>query len=150
VETKTGKVRVVETERRREKGRSWKETRRKREKAKGRKEKPKEGKKNRSKKSSRRIGDLGMRRKKQQSWRKRLKSWSQQNSISKFMSSAKRQGKIYPLLREEWKEVYEFITEQLKKEYIRFLKLPQTAPVFFVGKKDEKKQMVQDYRYLNE
>ena len=24
------------------------------------------------------------------------------------------------------------------------------APVFFVGKKDEKKQMVQDYRYLNE
>ena len=24
------------------------------------------------------------------------------------------------------------------------------APVFFVGKKDEKKKMVQDYRYLNE
>jgi len=24
------------------------------------------------------------------------------------------------------------------------------APVFFVGKKDGKKQMVQDYRYLNE
>ena len=23
------------------------------------------------------------------------------------------------------------------------------APVFFVGKKDSKKQMVQDYRYLN-
>jgi len=24
------------------------------------------------------------------------------------------------------------------------------APVFFVGKKDEKKRMVQDYRYFNE
>jgi len=38
----------------------------------------------------------------------------------------------------------------LRKEYIRLSKLPQTAPVFFVGKKDGKKQMVQDYRYLNE
>ena len=43
-----------------------------------------------------------------------------------------------------------FIVEQLRKEYIRLLKLPQTAPVFFVGKKDEKKRMVQNYRYLNE
>jgi len=30
------------------------------------------------------------------------------------------------------------------------LKSSQTALVFFVRKKDEKKQMVQDYRYLNE
>jgi len=30
------------------------------------------------------------------------------------------------------------------------LKSPQIAPVFFVGKKDGKKWMVQDYRYLNE
>jgi len=30
------------------------------------------------------------------------------------------------------------------------LKLPQTALVFFVRKKNKKKQMVQDYRYLNE
>ena len=28
--------------------------------------------------------------------------------------------------------------------------MPQTAPVFFVGKKNGKKHMVQDYRYLNE
>jgi len=28
--------------------------------------------------------------------------------------------------------------------------LPQTVPVFFVGKKDGKKQMVQDYWYFNE
>ena len=30
------------------------------------------------------------------------------------------------------------------------MKSPQTVPVFFVGKKDGKKRMVQDYRYLNE
>ena len=40
--------------------------------------------------------------------------------------------------------------EQLWKGYIHPSKSPQTAPVFFVGKKDRKKWMVQDYRYLNE
>ena len=29
-----------------------------------------------------------------------------------------RKGKVYPLLREERKEVREFVQEQLKKEYI--------------------------------
>ena len=52
--------------------------------------------------------------------------------------------------REEREEVREFIQEQLRKGYIRPSKSPQTAPVFFVGKKDGKKRMVQDYRYLNE
>jgi len=61
-----------------------------------------------------------------------------------------RKGKVYPLLREEREEVREFIWKQLRKEYIWLSKSPQTAPVFFVGKKDEKKRMVQDYRYLNE
>jgi len=61
-----------------------------------------------------------------------------------------RKGKVYPLLREEREEVREFIQEQLRKEYIWLLKSPQMALVFFVGKKDGKKQMVQDYRYLNE
>ena len=61
-----------------------------------------------------------------------------------------RKEKVYPLSREEREEVREFIQEQLRKGYIRPLKLPQTAPVFFVGKKDGKKRMVQDYRYLNE
>ena len=61
-----------------------------------------------------------------------------------------RKGKMYLLLREEQEEVHEFIMEQLRKGYIRSSKLPQTAPVFFIGKKDGKKQMVQDYRYLNE
>jgi len=61
-----------------------------------------------------------------------------------------RKGKVYPLSREEREEVHEFIQEQLRKEYIKPSKLPQTAPVFFIEKKDGKKRMVQDYRYLNE
>jgi len=60
-----------------------------------------------------------------------------------------RKGKVYLLLREEREEVREFIKEQLQKGYIRPSKSLQTAPVFFVGKKDGKKQMVQDYRYPN-
>ena len=46
--------------------------------------------------------------------------------------------------------MHKFIEEQLRKGYIRPLKLPQMAPVFFVGKKNDKKRMVQNYRYLNE
>ena len=60
-----------------------------------------------------------------------------------------RKWKVYPLSREEREEVREFIKEQLRKEYIQPSKSPQMAPVFFVGKKDGKKSMVQDYRYLN-
>ena len=58
--------------------------------------------------------------------------------------------KVYPLSREEREEVREFVKEQLRKGYIWLSKSPQTALVFFVGKKDGKKRMVQDYRYLNE
>ena len=61
-----------------------------------------------------------------------------------------KKGKVYLLSREEKEEVYEFINNQLRKEYIRLSKSPQTVPVFFVEKKDGKKRMVQDYRYLNE
>ena len=50
--------------------------------------------------------------------------------------------KVYPLLREEREEVREFVKEQLRKGYIRPSKSPQTAPVFFVEKKDGKKRMV--------
>ena len=61
-----------------------------------------------------------------------------------------RKGKVYLLSREEREEVREFVKEQLRKGYIRPSKLPQTVLVFFVGKKDGKKRMVQDYKYLNE
>jgi len=37
----------------------------------------------------------------------------------------------------------------IEKRYIRPLKLPQMALVLFVGMKDGKKYMIQDYRYLN-
>jgi len=58
--------------------------------------------------------------------------------------------KVYPLLKEEGGEVYEFIKEQLRKWYTIFSKSSQIALVFFVGKKNGKKQMVQDYKYLSE
>jgi len=61
-----------------------------------------------------------------------------------------RKGKVYPLLREEREEVQEFVKEQLRKGYIQLSKSLQIVPVFFVGKKDGKKRMVQDYQYLNE
>jgi len=61
-----------------------------------------------------------------------------------------RKGKVYPLSREEKEKVREFVKEQLRKGYIQPSKSPQMAPVFFVGKKDGKKRMVQDYQYLNE
>jgi len=60
-----------------------------------------------------------------------------------------RKEKVYPLLREEREELYEFIVEQLGKVYIRPSKSPQMALVFFVGKKNGKKKIVQDYKYLN-
>jgi len=53
-----------------------------------------------------------------------------------------RKGKVYPLSREEREEIREFIKEQLRKRYIQLSKSPQIVPVFFVGKKDGKKQMV--------
>jgi len=63
----------------------------------------------------------------------------------KFMPKKR---KVYLLSREEREEVHKFINEQLRKRYIRLLKSSQMALVFFVEKKDGKKQIVQDYRYL--
>ena len=61
-----------------------------------------------------------------------------------------RKEKVYSLLREEREKVREFVKEQLRKGYIRPSKSPQIALVFFVGKKDGKKRIVQNYCYLNE
>ena len=60
-----------------------------------------------------------------------------------------RKGQIYPLSRTEKEEVQAFVESQLKKGYIRPSKSPQTSPVLFVPKKDGKRKMVQDYRYVN-
>ena len=56
---------------------------------------------------------------------------------------------IYLLSRIEKKEVQEFVKDQLKKGYIQLSKSLQMSLIFFVLKKDEKKRMVQGYRYLN-
>jgi len=61
-----------------------------------------------------------------------------------------RKGKVYLLSREKRKEVHKFIKEQLRRRYIKPSKSPQTALVFFVGKKNGKKRIMQDYQYLNE
>jgi len=86
--------------------------------------------------------------KKQSEWVPTRKVWD--HTIDMKEGFMPRKGKVYLLLREEREEVQEFIKEQLKKGYIRPLKLPQTVLVFFVEKKDRKKRMVQDYQYLNE
>ena len=52
-----------------------------------------------------------------------------------------RKGKVYPFSREEREEVQEFISERLRKEYIRPSKSPQIALVFFVKKKNGKKSI---------
>ena len=53
-----------------------------------------------------------------------------------------RKRKVYPLLREEREEMCKFIEKQLRKGYIRPSKSSQIALVFFIGKKNGKKQMV--------
>ena len=76
------------------------------------------------------------------------KLWDHAIDVKKGFMPQK--GKVYPLSREEREEVREFVKEQLRKGYTQLSKSPQTALVFFVGKKDGKKRMVQDYQYLNE
>ena len=61
-----------------------------------------------------------------------------------------KKGRLIPLLVDEQKEVEAFLDDQLSKGYIRPSNSQQTSLVFFVPKKDGKKCMVQDYRYLNE
>jgi len=87
-------------------------------------------------------------RKKASEWMPTRKLWDHIIDIKEGFVLRKR--KVYLLLREEREDMHKFISEQLRKEYIRPSKLPQTVLVFFVRKKDGKKQMVQDYQYLNE
>ena len=61
-----------------------------------------------------------------------------------------KKGRLIPLSVDEQKEVEAFLDDQLSKGYIWPSNSQQTSPVFFVPKKDGKKHMVQDYRYLNE
>jgi len=59
--------------------------------------------------------------------------------------------KVYPLSPKEQKEQDKFLEENLRKGYIRPLKLLMASLFFFVSKKDLKKlRPCQDYRHLNE
>jgi len=60
-----------------------------------------------------------------------------------------RKERIYLLSRTEKEEVQVFVESQLKKGYIRPSKSPQTLSVLFMPKKDGKRRIVQDYRYVN-
>ena len=60
-----------------------------------------------------------------------------------------KKGSIYPLSPKEKEELDEFLNENLACGKIRPSVSPQVAPVFFIAKKDGKKQLIQDYRYLN-
>jgi len=64
------------------------------------------------------------------------KIWN--HAIEMKEGSMPRKEKVYLLSRKEREKMCEFIEKQLRKEYIRLLKLPQTASVFFVGNKNSK------------
>jgi len=57
--------------------------------------------------------------------------------------------RTYLILREKKEKVRELMEKQSRKGYIRSSKLPQTLLVFFIRKKNEKKKIIQNYRYLN-
>ena len=77
--------------------------------------------------------------KKTSEWMPTRKLWD--HTINMKNEFLPRKEKIYPLLREEREEIHEFISEQLRKKYIRLSKLLQIAPVFFIGKNDGIKQV---------
>ena len=60
-----------------------------------------------------------------------------------------KKGSIYPLSPKEKEELNEFLDENLACGKIRLSVSPKSAPVFFVAKRDSKKRLIQDYRYLN-
>ena len=76
------------------------------------------------------------------------KPWDHAIDLNDMFQSKK--GCIILLSPMEQEEVSAFINDQLHKGYIRPSKLEQMFPVFFIPKKDRKKQMVQDHQYLNE
>jgi len=75
------------------------------------------------------------------------KVWDHTIDIKENFKASK--AKVYPLSRNERKEVQKFVEEHLKKGYIRPSKSKQTLLVFFVEKKDGEKYMVMDYCKLN-
>ena len=56
---------------------------------------------------------------------------------------------VYPRSPTEQAEIDAFIDDQLAKGYIHPSTSDQISGLFFIPKKDGKKQMVQNYRYIN-
>jgi len=75
------------------------------------------------------------------------KVWDHAIDLKEMFKPKKR--RIYLLSKNEREEVQNFVNDQLRKEYIRLSKSPQTSPVFFVGNKDGNKRMVMDYCSVN-
>ena len=71
------------------------------------------------------------------------------HEIKLIESFKPKKGSIYPLSPKEREELDEFLDKNLACGKIRLSVSPQAAPVFFVAKKDSKKRLIQDYRYLN-
>ena len=85
---------------------------------------------------------MSLERKKESERIPKKELWNHVIEIKK--KSIQKKKKLYLLSREERGEVCEFIEEQLRKEYVRFSKLSQIAPIFFVRKKNSKKYIIQD------
>jgi len=66
------------------------------------------------------------------------KIWDHTINLKETFKPQKR--RIYPLSKDKREKVQRFVDNQLRKGYIRPSKSPQTLPVFFVGKKDIKKE----------
>jgi len=75
------------------------------------------------------------------------KPWNHAINLKKDFIPKKE--RTYLILREKKEKVRELIEKQSRKGYIRSSKLPQTLLVFFIRKKNEKKKIIQNYRYLN-
>ena len=79
------------------------------------------------------------------------KNMGSYNWLKEEIYAKERESLLFVMRWEEGSgRVYIGITVLLCKEYIRLSKLPQIVLVFFVGKKDGKKRMMQDCWYLNE
>ncbi|KAF8229982.1 DNA/RNA polymerase, partial [Tricholoma matsutake] len=76
------------------------------------------------------------------------KPWD--HAIEMQLGFVLKKSKVYLLSLMEQEEVDVFLNEQLRKGYIQPSKSLQMSLIFFVPKKDQRKRMCTDYRYLNE
>ncbi len=78
----------------------------------------------------------------------RHQAWD--HAIELKLGASMKNCSIYQLMPKESSALSKYISEHLRKGYIRPSKSPMASPFFFVDKKDGKLQPVQDYRALND